>query len=59
MTQRLGVDLLFGPLDTVAPRLASVRQPRQRTTLQNIQKLRLLLQKRNKKRGKHQHRQTM
>lgn len=49
--QRLGVvDFLCCPLNTFAPRLASVRQPRQRTTLQNIQKLWLLLQTQKKTR---------
>lgn len=43
--QRLGVgDLLCCSLNTLTPCLASVRQPRQRATLQNIQKLWFLLQ---------------
>lgn len=50
MMQRLRVvDLLGCPLNTFAPRLASVSQPRQGATLQDVQELRLFLQMPNTK----------
>lgn len=47
-----GRDRLRNPLDPFAPRLASVCQPRQRTALQNIQKLWLLLATQKKQKPK-------